>query len=198
MKNWAGNYTYRAKRLLEPTSVDELRALVARATSVRALGSRHSFNDVADTDGDLISLAQMPRVIEVDRDARTVTVDGGIRYGDLCRPLDACGLALHNLASLPHISVAGAVATGTHGSGDTNGNLATAVAGLEIVTSGGEVIEASRGMPDFDGLVVGLGALGAVTRIILDVEPAYEVRQRVFEGLSWEALFEHFDEIISC
>jgi xylitol oxidase len=106
-------------------------------------------------------------------------------------------VALHNLASLPHISVAGAVATATHGSGDTNGNLATAVAGLELVTSGGEIIEASRGEPDFDGLVVGLGALGAVTRITLDVEPAYEVRQRVFEGLSWEALFEHFDEITS-
>ena len=106
--------------------------------------------------------------------------------------------ALHNLASLPHISVAGAVATATHGSGNTNGNLATAVAGLELVTSGGEIIEASRGEPDFDGLVVGLGALGAVVRITLDVEPAYEVRQRVFEGLSWEALFEHFDEITSC
>jgi alditol oxidase len=112
--------------------------------------------------------------------------------------LGAEGVALHNLASLPHISVAGAVATATHGSGDANGNLATAVAGLEFVTSDGEVVESSRGEPDFDGLVVGLGALGAVTRITLDVEPAYEVRQRVFEGLGWEALFEHFDEIASC
>ena len=106
-------------------------------------------------------------------------------------------MALHNLASLPHISVAGAVATATHGSGETNGNLATAVVGLELVTSSGEIIEISRGEPDFDGLVVGLGALGAVTRITLDVEPAYEVRQRVFEGLSWKALFEHFDEIMN-
>jgi xylitol oxidase len=111
--------------------------------------------------------------------------------------LSAEGVALHNLASLPHISVAGAVATATHGSGDANGNLATAVVGLELVTSGGEIIEASRGEPDFDGLVVGLGALGAVTRITLEVKPAYEVRQRVFEGLRWEALFEHFDEITS-
>jgi hypothetical protein len=106
--------------------------------------------------------------------------------------------ALHNLASLPHISVAGAVATATHGSGATNGNLATAVAGLELVTSGGEIVEVFRGEPYFDGLVVGLGALGAVTRITLEVEPAYEVRQWVFEGLSWEALFEHFEEIMSC
>jgi xylitol oxidase len=105
------------------------------------------------------------------------------------------GLALHNLASLPHISVGGAVATATHGSGNASGNLATAVAGLEIVTSGGEIVTASRGDADFDGLVVGLGALGAVTRLTLDVEPAYDVRQRVFEGLTWDALYGHFDEI---
>jgi xylitol oxidase len=108
------------------------------------------------------------------------------------------GVALHTLASLPHISVAGAVATATHGSGVTCGNLATAVAGLEMVTSSGEILTASRGDPDFDGLVVGLGALGAVTRITLDVQPAYEVKQRVFEGLSWKALYDHFDEITSC
>jgi xylitol oxidase len=108
------------------------------------------------------------------------------------------GVALHTLASLPHISVAGAVATATHGSGVTCGNLGTAVAGLEIVTSSGEIIKACRGDPDFDGLVVGLGALGAVTQITLDVQPAYEVKQRVFEGLSWKALYDHFDEITSC
>ena len=119
-------------------------------------------------------------------------------YGTLVKTLNDEGVALHTLASLPHISVAGAVATATHGSGVTCGNLATAVAGLEIVTSSGEIIKASRGDPDFDGLVVGLGALGAVTRITLDVQPAYEVQQRVFEGLSWKALYDHFDEITSC
>ncbi|MBA2581663.1 MAG: FAD-binding protein [Thermoleophilaceae bacterium] len=117
--------------------------------------------------------------------------------GELATALNARGVALHNLASLPHISVAGSIATATHGSGATNGNLATAVAGLEIVTSSGELVTVSRGDPDFDGLVVGLGALGAVTRVTLDVEPAYEVRQRVFEGLGWLALYEHFDEIVS-
>ena len=116
-------------------------------------------------------------------------------YGDLAGVLSHEGLALHNMASLPHISVAGAVATATHGSGDASGNLATAVAGLEIVTSGGELVTASRGDADFDGLVVGLGALGAVTRLTLDAEPAYDVRQRVFEGLTWDALYGHFDEI---
>jgi alditol oxidase len=160
------------------------------------LGSRHSFNDIADAP-ELITLEAMPMYTVVDHEANTVSFNAALKYGELVRTLNAEGLALHNLASLPHISVAGAVATATHGSGQTNGNLATAVAGLELVTSGGEILEASRGEPDFDGLVVGLGALGAVTRITLDVEPAYEVRQRVFEDLSWEALFEHFGEITS-
>jgi alditol oxidase len=118
-------------------------------------------------------------------------------YGALVQRLDDEGLALHNLASLPHISVAGAVATATHGSGVRNGNLATAVRSLELVTSGGEVLTVSRGDRDFDGMVVGLGALGAVTRITLDVQPAFDVRQRVFEGLSWDALGEHVEEIVS-
>ena len=118
-----------------------------------------------------------------------------MRYGDLATVLADEGLALHNLASLPHISVAGAVATATHGSGEANGNLATAVAALELVTSEGELVTAARGDADFDGMVVALGALGAVTRITLDVEPAYEVRQRVFEGLACDALYEHFDAI---
>jgi alditol oxidase len=161
------------------------------------LGSRHSFNDIADAP-ELITLEAMPMYAVVDHEANTVSFNAALKYGELVRTLNAEGVALHNLASLPHISVAGAVATATHGSGQTNGNLATAVVGLELVTSGGEILEASRGEPDFDGLVVGLGALGAVTRITLEVEPAYEVRQRVFEGLSWEALFEYFGEITSC
>src|SRR6185369_2724628 len=120
------------------------------------------------------------------------TCSAWLKYGELAEALAPHGVALHNLASLPHISIAGAVATATHGSGDANGNLATAVRGLELVTSTGDVVTSSRGDADFDGLVVGLGALGAVTRITLDLEPAYEVRQRVFEGLRWEALYEHF------
>jgi len=196
-KNWAGNYTYRAEKLHRPSTIEQVQEIIVNAPGVRVLGSRHSFNDIADS-SELITLEAMPEDTVVDHAANTVSFNAALKYGRLVETLSAEGVALHNLASLPHISVAGAVATATHGSGDTNGNLATAVAGLEIVTSGGEVIEASRGKPDFDGLVVGLGALGAVTRITLDVEPAYEVRQRVFEGLSWEALFEHFDEITSC
>jgi xylitol oxidase len=196
-KNWAGNYTYGAEKLHRPSSIEQAQEIIANAPGMRVLGSRHSFNDIADS-SELITLEALPTDVVVDHATNTVSFNAALKYGELVETLSAEGVALHNLASLPHISVAGAVATATHGSGDANGNLATAVRSLELVTSGGEIIEASRGEPDFDGLVVGLGALGAVTRITLDVEPAYEVRQRVFEGLSWEALFEHFDEITSC
>ena len=194
--NWAGNHTYRAARLQRPTSLDELRRLVAGAAQVRVLGSRHSFNDIADA-AELVSLDGLGGEVTVDRAAGTVTCPAAMRYGELARALAGHGLALANLASLPHISVAGAVATATHGSGDANGNLATAVAGLELVTAGGETLTCARGDPDFEGMVVGLGALGAVTRVTLDAEPAYQVRQRTFEGLAWARLFDHLDEVTS-
>jgi xylitol oxidase len=201
--NWAGNYRYRAARLHRPTSLEHLRDVLAGASSVHVLGSRHSFNGIADA-ADLISLEALhteealPAGVLVDHDAQTVSFGAGLKYGELVERLNDEGMALHNLASLPHISVAGAVATATHGAGVRNGNLATAVAAVQLVTSSGEVLEISRGDADFDGVVVGLGALGAVTRISLDVQPAFEVRQRVFEGLSFEALCEHFEEIVSC
>jgi alditol oxidase len=192
--NWAGNHVFAAGTLHRPSTLDEVRAIVAGTPQVRVLGSRHSFSAVADS-AELVSLEAMPADVVVDHAAGTVSCGGAVKYGELATALVAEGVALHNLASLPHISVGGAVATATHGSGDAVGNLATAVGGLELITSTGDVIAASRGDADFDGLVVGLGALGAVTRVTLDVEPAYEVRQRVFEGLSWDALHEHFDEI---
>ena len=195
--NWAGNYTYRAEKLHRPTTIEQVQEIVARAASVHVLGSRHSFNEIADA-SELISLAGLPAAVVVDHEAQTVSLGGGVKYGDLVKALNNEGVALHNLASLPHISVAGAIATATHGSGVTNGNLATAVVKLEMVSSSGEIFTVSRGEPDFDGMVVGLGALGAVTRITLDVQPAYEVKQRVFERLSWKALYDHFDEITSC
>ncbi|MBO0790294.1 MAG: FAD-binding protein [Ktedonobacteraceae bacterium] len=196
-KNWAGNYTYRAEKLHRPTTIEQVQEIVANAASVHVLGSRHSFNETADS-LELISLKDLPADVVVDHKSQTVSLGAGMTYGDLARTLNDEGVALHNLASLPHISVAGAVATATHGSGVICGNLATAVAGLEMVTSSGEIIKASRGESDFDGLVVGLGGLGAVTRLTLDVQPAYGVKQQVFEGLSWKALYDHFDEITSC
>ena len=195
-KNWAGNYEYRAELLHSPATMEELQEIVSKASRVRVLGSRHSFNDVADS-LELVTLEAMPEDVIIDHAAGTVSFNAGLKYGELAERLNAEGLALHNLASLPHISVGGAVTTATHGSGDANGNLATAAAGLEIVTSSGDVVETVRGEQDFDGLVVGLGAVGAVARVTLDVVPAYEVRQRVFEGLSWDAYLERFDEVTS-
>jgi xylitol oxidase len=178
------------------TTLEQLQEIVARAPQIRALGSRHSFTGIADG-AELVTLERLPSEIVVDRDGLTVTCGGGLRYGDLAVALDRERLALANLASLPHIAVAGAVATATHGSGERNGNLATSVAALELITSDGQLLEIPRAGPDFAGVVVGLGALGVVTRVTLDVEPYYEISQKVFEGLTWTTLFERFDEIMA-
>jgi xylitol oxidase len=195
--NWAGNIVFAAQRVHRPGSVNELQELLARAERVRVLGSGHSFNRMADTTGDLISLAGLPRTVEISGDRRTVRVDGGIRYGDLVPHLDAAGLALHNLASLPHISVAGAVATATHGSGERHGNLATAVAAIDLVRADGQQVTLRRGDRGFTGAVVGLGALGVITSLTLDVVPAFEIRQYVYDDLAPAALEEHLPEILA-
>lgn len=196
-KNWAGNHEYRAARMARPTSVAELRELVTGSAAVRALGSRHSFNDLADIDGVLIDTTGLPGDIRIDQEARTVTVGGGVRYGDLARELQRSGWALHNLASLPHISIAGAIATATHGSGDRNGNLATAVAALLILNGEGELVEIARGDDGFEGAAVSLGALGVVIEVTLDIRPSFEVRQRLFAGLPWDAVTDRFDAVTS-
>ena len=197
--NWAGNYTYGAARLHRPETVEQLQELVSSRRKLKALGTRHSFNAIADTDEDLISLEHFDHVVGLDRERRTVTVEAGVRYGELCRYLDREGFALHNLASLPHISVAGACATGTHGSGDRQGNLATAVSALELVTASGELVVLRREQhpEQLAGAVVGLGGLGVVTKLTLDVEPAFAMRQDVYENLPLARLEEHFEEITS-
>ncbi|TCO55235.1 D-arabinono-1,4-lactone oxidase [Actinocrispum wychmicini] len=182
--NWAGNLTYRATAIHRPTSLGELRTLVASTDRIRALGTRHSFHRVADTTGALVSVDGLPRQIDVDSAASTVRVSAGLRYAEIASHVD--GFALANMASLPHISVAGACATATHGSGVGNGSLATAVSALEMVTATGETVTLSRGDPDFDGAVVALGALGIVTAVTLDLVPAFEVRQYVYEGLAFD------------
>jgi xylitol oxidase len=196
-RNWAGNQAYRARRLLEPESVEAVQAAVRASTSMRVIGSRHAFNDLADTIGDHLSLARLPCVIEVDPSGGTVTIDGAIRYGELGPVLEAKGLALHNLASLPHISVAGACVTATHGSGDRLGNLSTAVVAMELVRADGELVTLSRAADGdtFAGAVVSLGALGPVIRLTLAVEPTYRVRQDVYEDLPIAALRDHLDEL---
>ena len=197
--NWAGNYTYSAPRLHYPETVDQVRSLAAGCNKVRALGSRHSFNEIADCTEDLICLDRLDRVMALDSERRTVTVDGGVRYGRLCRYLNDAGFALHNLASLPHISVAGACATATHGSGDGNGCLATAVSAMEIVTADGVLVALSRDRDGevFPGAVVALGGLGVVTKLTLDVSPAFAMRQDVYEGLPLAKMEDHFETIVS-
>jgi xylitol oxidase len=194
--NWAGNRTYSATRVHAPASLDELRRLLAGAPRIRVLGTRHTFTAMGDSD-ELVRLDRLPAAIRIDGGAGTVSCGGATTYGELAAALDGHGLALQNLASLPHIGVAGAIATATHGSGDAHGNLATAVTALELVTSAGDVVTLRRGDEGFDGAVVHLGALGAVTRVTLATQPAVPVRQRVFEKLSWAALDEHIDAIFA-
>ena len=197
--NWAGNITFSAQRFHRPVSVPELQRIVAGSTRARALGTGHAFNDLADTDGDLIAVTGLPRVIEFDAPDDTVTVSAGISYGELATALNRVGRALPNMASLPHISVAGACATGTHGSGDTNGSLATAVSAIEMVTADGDLVTVSRRSDPagFPGMVVALGALGIVTRVTLDTVQDFEVRQYVYEDLPYEQVNAHFGEIMS-
>ncbi|MFD8674560.1 FAD-binding protein [Streptomyces seoulensis] len=188
--NWARNITYTADEFHRPASPDALRALVADSARVRVLGSGHSFNRIADpgAGGVLLSVAGLPPVIDVDTTARTVRVGGGVRYAELARTVHAQGLALANMASLPHISVAGSVATGTHGSGVGNGPLASAVREVELITADGGTLRIARGDARFDGAVTSLGALGVVTALTLDLEPAYEVEQHVFTELPLDGL----------
>lgn len=197
MRNWAGNYEYRARRVIQPRSVEEVQQLVRGSRRLRVLGSRHSFNGIADTTGDHLSLAELATPIEIDRTARTVTVGGGTTYGQLCGALDDAGLALGAMASLPHISVAGAVATATHGSGDAARSLATAVRAIEVVRADGELVRMDRASDAhmFGGAVVSLGALGAVVRLTLDAEPAYHMRQDVYDDLPLDDFVSHADAI---
>jgi alditol oxidase len=195
-ENWAGNITYSTDRVYSPASIAEVQDVVKRCDRLRALGSRHSFNTIADSTANQISLQHLDQ-IEIDEKAHTVTVGAGVKYGQLAPVIDARGYALHNLASLPHISVAGAIATATHGSGLHNGNLATAVSALEIVTADGQILHLSREKDgdQFLGSVVHLGALGVLTRVTLNLLRTYQVAQSVYRNLSFDHLKDHFYDI---
>lgn len=195
-RNWAGTYTYRADTLAEPTSIAELQDLVAATARIRGLGTRHSFNALPDTTGTLVHLGALVGEPVIDADAMTVTVDAATRYGVAADYLQRHGYALHNTGSLPHISVAGAIATATHGSGDRLGNLSTAVAALDLVTSHGELRSVHRGDAGFDGMVVGLGAFGITTRVTLDIQPTFDMRQDAFVDLPWPVDLDHFDRLM--
>ena len=198
LTNWAGNYTY-STRLSTAGSIQQVQQFVKAHDRLRVLGTRHCFNGIADSTSSMLSVREMNRVLSLDATARTVTLEAGMSYGQLCPVLDERGFALHNLASLPHISVAGASATGTHGSGVRNGNLSTAVAALEIVTASGDVLHLAHHKDGdvFNGAVVHLGALGVVTKVTLNVQPAFTMRQDVYLDLDMAQVRDHFEDIVS-
>jgi xylitol oxidase len=194
--NWSGTYTYRAQQVHRPSTIDELRRLVETASStLHTLGTRHSFNDIGDAAG-LVSLEALPGSVTIEADARTVTVPAAMRYGDLARRLHEAGWALSNLPSLPHISVAGSVATATHGSGNANQSLASAVTAMSLITGTGDQVRIDQTSPEFAGAVVHLGALGVVTELTLAIEPTFEVRQVIYEHLPWDQLTGSFEEVM--
>jgi xylitol oxidase len=199
LKNWAENLEYGTDSLHAARSLEDVREFVKRQPRFKVLGTRHCFNTIADSRDAFLSIAEMGDVVALDGAARTVTVHAGLRYGALCPLLEQKGVALHNLASLPHISIAGACSTGTHGSGEKNGNLSSAVVGLELVTTAGETVRlsAERDGDVFRGAVVGLGALGVVTQATLEIQPTFTVRQWVYEDLPLAAMKEHFDAIFA-
>lgn len=186
-RNWAGTYEYRAPRIVEASTVEDVQRVVREGGSIHALGTRHSFTDLPDTDGTLVDVSGLTGQFDLDEGARTVTVAAGTRYGIVARALDERGWALHNLGSLPHISVGGATATGTHGSGDRNGVLTTAVRGIRYVGADGDVHEVRRGDADFDALAVGVGAFGIIVALTLDIHPGYRMRQDIYTGVTWDA-----------
>lgn len=199
LKNWAGNLEYSTDRLFSGDSLEQVQSYVKKQIKLKVLGTRHCFNKIADSKDSFLSLKPMDKVIALDGEARTVTVGGGMTYGQLCTYLHAKGFALHNLASLPHISIAGACSTATHGSGEKNGNLATAVSEFEFVTAAGEMVKLSRlkNGEAFRGAIVGLGALGVITSVKLDIQPTYMMRQYVYQNLPLAAVKDHFDAIES-
>lgn len=196
LRNWAGNVAFTSETLHRPRCLEQLQQLVARTPCIRALGTGHSFNRIADTTGDLVTVADLDVATETDTAAGLVRVGGGARYGELCTAVHRRGRALHNLGSLPHISVAGACATGTHGGGDTNAGLATAVRAIEFVRADGELIRLTDADRDFGGAVLSLGALGIVTALELATEPAYDIRQDVWLDTPLDTAVERLPEIL--
>lgn len=194
--NWAKHVAFGAASMHFPRTVADVQEIVRSSAKVRAVGARHSFNAIADTTGALISLRALERRIDIDAQARTVTVDGGITYAELCPVLDAAGWALFNIASCPDFTVVGAVSTAIHGSGNANRNLAASVRALAIVTASGELRRFSRGDTDFAGAVVALGALGVVIEMTLDLVPRFEMCQDVFHALPFERVADNFEALM--
>lgn len=199
--NWAGNVTFGASQVVAPGDVDALCAVVASAAAegarVNTVGTGHSFSRIADTDGVLVSTEHLRRIGPVDEASGTVTIESGVRFAELGDWLHQRGWAVPNLPSLPHITVAGAAATATHGSGVGNATIATAVAGLDLVLADGSVHRVGAGDPGFPGVVVGLGTLGVVARLRVRVRPTFDVSQTVWLDAGMAAVLERFDDVMS-
>jgi xylitol oxidase len=172
--------------------------MVRDAQTVKVLGSCHSFNSIGDTDGTHLILDHLPDALEIDTARHTARVAAQMRYGAFAQRIAAAGYAVPNMASLPHISLAGAIATATHGSGMRVGNLATPVVGMTVVRADGEIEEWSAATHGdaFAGMVVHLGALGVVTHLTLALVPSFDVRQDIYVDLPFATGMEHFSEIM--
>jgi alditol oxidase len=197
MQNWSKNIDFGEKTYLQPQSLTELQEMIRSHTKIRARGSAHSFNEIANSDHHAINLSKMPRVIEVNEVKRSVKVSAGMTYGELAPVLDKEGWALHNLASLPHISIAGSIATGTHGSGVKNQNLANQVISLSVVTADGDLKTFTAADSEFNALVVGLGLGAIVYQYELKIEESYQIRQVIYPEIPLAEIRGNFDQIMS-
>ena len=197
LKNWAGNLEYSTGNVHYPKTIAEVQELVKKYEKIKALGSRHSFNKIADSTQNQVSLKELNKVVSLDKASNTVTVEGGMRYGELAPFLHENGYALHNLASLPHITIAGAIATATHGSGMNNGNLSTGVSAIEFVNAAGDIVSLSKQKDGdlFNGVVVALGTVGVATKITLALQPTFNMKQVVYRNLPMSELKNNFGNI---
>jgi FAD-linked oxidoreductase len=198
--NWARNQSCRPAEICRPDSLEALRRRVGEARAagrkLRLAGAGHSWSPLACTDGCLISLSRLDRVVEIDAAARTATVEAGMSMGRLVEALDEQGLALPTIGGMLRQSVGGTIATATHGTGAAYGNLATAVTRLESLTPAGELRSWTADASGFHGAVVSLGALGPVVRLTLQCEPAFGVRSEEYP-LPIEGLVRHLDQYLA-
>ena len=196
MQNWSKNVDFNDRGFLQPESLTELQEAVRSNAKLRARGTAHCFNEIANTSSYAVNLSKMPKTIEVNPGSNSVTVAAGLKYGELAPVLHQQGWALNNLASLPHISIAGSISTGTHGSGIRNQNLANQVLSLDLVTAAGELRHIDRTNPAFNALVVGLGLGGIVYQYELKIEPTFEIRQVIYPEIPLDVLQRSFDQIM--
>ena len=198
MKNWAGNLTFSAREFIEVNSISKLQQVVSSSQAVKVLATGHSFNAIGDTTETLISIKNLSNGIEIDSQNAQALIPAGMAYADAARYLESNGWAFSNMASLGEVTIAGAISTGTHGSGSNNGVLSTSVVGLEIVLGSGELITIDQSnSEEFAGFVVSLGALGVFTKIKMKIIPSFSVKQFVYENIGIQVVAENFDTVFN-